>query len=173
LIAPTLAALANEPDVLVLATTGGKTDSMIPGSIPANARVAEFLPFERLLSKVDVAVTNGGYGTVNLALQAGIPLVVAGLTEDKADITTQVAWTGAGVNLAMNQATPEAVRNGVRAVLDKPIYRDHAQRLAAEFATYDTPAKVLQLVEGCVRAAAGGVVDHSPATEMSRLRLVK
>jgi MGT family glycosyltransferase len=162
LIAPTLAALANEPDVLVVATTGGRPVSEIPGNIPGNARLAEFLPFERLLAKVDVAVTNGGYGTVSLALKAGIPLVVAGLTEDKADITTRVAWSGAGINLAVNEPTPDAVRDAVRAVLDKPTYREHARRLAAEFAAYDTPAEVLRLVEGCVRAAAAEVMDHSP-----------
>jgi UDP:flavonoid glycosyltransferase YjiC (YdhE family) len=31
-------------------------------------------------------VTNGGYGSVNQAMSAGIPLVTAGLTEDKADV---------------------------------------------------------------------------------------
>src|ERR1700722_18944943 len=36
LIAPTLAALANEPDVLVVATAGGRPIDAIPGSIPGN-----------------------------------------------------------------------------------------------------------------------------------------
>src|SRR6202047_1069406 len=52
LIAPTLAALANEPDVLVVATTGGRPVEAIPGAIPSNARVASFLPFEWLLPRV-------------------------------------------------------------------------------------------------------------------------
>ena len=49
LIAPTLAALANEPDVLVVVTTGGRPVEAIPGAVPSNARVASFLPFEWLL----------------------------------------------------------------------------------------------------------------------------
>jgi UDP:flavonoid glycosyltransferase YjiC (YdhE family) len=32
-----------------------------------------YLPFEWLLPKVDVCVTNGGYGGVNRALSFGIP----------------------------------------------------------------------------------------------------
>src|SRR5262249_9037725 len=60
LVAPTLAALANEPDVLVVATAGGRPVDAIPGQVPSNARLASFLPFERLLPRVDVPVTNGG-----------------------------------------------------------------------------------------------------------------
>jgi len=145
-IAPTLAALADEPDLLVLATTGGQPVGAIPGPIPANARIAEFLPFERLLPRVDVVVTNGGYGTVNLALRAGIPLVVAGQTEDKAEVSARVAWSGAGINLATNQPTAEALRQAVRAVIDRLDYRIRAECLAAEFATYDGEAEVLRVV---------------------------
>ena len=94
LIAPTLAALANEPDVLVVATTGGRpVDAFIPGAIPSNARVASFLPFEWLLPRVDVLVTNGGYGSVNLAMSYGIPLVTAGMTDGQGRTSTH-EWRG-------------------------------------------------------------------------------
>jgi UDP:flavonoid glycosyltransferase YjiC (YdhE family) len=75
-IGPTLAALANEPDLLVVATAGGGPIDAIPSPIPGNARLAQFLPFEWMLPKVDVFVT----------------LVAAGLTEDKADVNARVAW---------------------------------------------------------------------------------
>jgi UDP:flavonoid glycosyltransferase YjiC (YdhE family) len=48
--------------MLVVATAGGRPVEAIPGVIPANARLASYLPFEWLLPKVDVLVTNGGYG---------------------------------------------------------------------------------------------------------------
>jgi hypothetical protein len=113
LIAPTLAALANETDVLVVATTGGRPVEAIPGAVPANARVASFLPFEWLLPRVDVLVTNGGYGSVNQAMSFGVPLVTAGMTEDKADVNARVAWSGVGLNLATNEPTPEVLRAAV------------------------------------------------------------
>jgi UDP:flavonoid glycosyltransferase YjiC (YdhE family) len=37
---------------------------------------------------------NGGYGGVNQAMSFGVPLVTAGLTEDKADVNAPVAWSG-------------------------------------------------------------------------------
>ena len=120
LIAPTLAALANEPDVLVVVTAGGRAVEAIPGAIPSNARLASYLPFEWLLPKVDVFVTNGGYGSVNQAMSFGIPLVTAGLTEDKAGVNARVEWSGVGINLATNEPTPEALRGAIRAVLTNP-----------------------------------------------------
>ena len=153
-IAPTLAALADIPDVLVVVTTGGRQVGAIPGPIPANARVETFLPYDWLLPKVDVVVTNGGYGTVSLALERGIPLVVAGVTEDKAEISARVAWSGVGVNLATNTATPEAVRQAVRDVLEKPQYRARAMAMADEFAQYDAAPAIIRLVSEAVTAAA-------------------
>ena len=146
LVGPTLAALADEPDILVVATAGGRSVDAIPGPIPDNARVAEYLPFEWLLPKVDVLVTNGGYGSVNQALSFGIPIVAAGLTEDKADVNARIAWSGAGIDLKTNNPAPDAIRTAVRAALDTPDCRRHARRLAAEFASYDARVATLHLL---------------------------
>ena len=70
-------------------TAVGRPIDAIPGPIPSNARLASYLPFEWVLPKVDVFVTNGGYGSVNQAMSFGIPLVTAGLTEDKADVNAR------------------------------------------------------------------------------------
>jgi len=146
LVGPTLAALADEPDILVVATAGGRSIDAIPGPIPDNARLADYLPFEWLLPKVDVLVTNGGYGSVNQALSFGIPIVAAGSTEDKADVNARIAWSGAGIDLKTNNPTPDAIRTAVRTALDTPDCRRHAQRLAAEFATFDSKAETLRLL---------------------------
>jgi MGT family glycosyltransferase len=146
LVAPTLAALANERDVLVVVTAGGRPVEAIPGPIPANARLASYLPFERILPKVDVLVTNGGYGSVNQAMSFGVPLVSAGLTEDKADVNVRVAWSGVGINLATNNPTPEALREAIRRVLDTQDYRQRVTQLAKEFQMIDTRAEILWIV---------------------------
>jgi MGT family glycosyltransferase len=146
LIGPTLAALANEPDVLVVATAGGRPVEAIPGPIPSNVRLASYLPFEWMLPKADVLVTNGGYGSVNQAISFGIPLVTAGMTEDKADVNARVAWSGVGINLATNNPTPQALREAVRTVLDKPDYRSRASEMAYAFSRIDTRSEVLRIV---------------------------
>src|SRR3984885_13478478 len=150
LIAPTLTALANEPDVLVVATAGGRPVDAIPCAVPPNARVASYLPFEWLLPRVDVLVTNGGYGSVNQAMSFGIPLVTAGMTEDKADVNARVAWSGVGVNLATNEPTQEALRAAVRTVLDRPAYRMRASQMADEFARIDTQSEIRSIIKQVV-----------------------
>ncbi len=146
LVAPTLKALADEPDLLVVATTGGRPVDTISGPIPSNARVASYLPFEWILRKADVFVTNGGYGSVNQAMSYGIPIVSAGLTEDKADVNARVAWSGVGINLATNQPDPRVLREAVRTVLEKPGYRMRAASLADEFAKRDTRSLIVRII---------------------------
>ncbi|KAA0690242.1 glycosyltransferase [Neorhizobium sp. P12A] len=169
LLAPTLAALAKEPDVLVVATAGGRPVEAIPGPIPANARLASYLPFEWLLPKVDVLVTNGGYGSVNQALSLGIPLVTAGLTEDKADVNARVAWSGVGIDLRSNHPTPQQLRTTIRAVLDQPNYRSNAIMMAAEFAAIDTRSEILRIVNQTANGSVGLRMDKLAIVTQTRV----
>jgi len=102
LVAPTLEALADRDDVMVLVSTGGRPVSQIAVELPRNARVAPFLPYDLVMKKVDVLVTNGGFGTVTTALSHAVPMVVAGMTEDKAEVAARVAWSGSGSTFEPN-----------------------------------------------------------------------
>jgi UDP:flavonoid glycosyltransferase YjiC (YdhE family) len=155
LIGPTLKALANEPDLLVVVTAGGRPVDAIPGPIPSNARLASYLPFEWALPKVDVFVSNGGYGSINQALSFGIPLVTAGLTEDKADVNVRVAWSGVGIDLATNHPSPQMLREAIRTVLDKKDYRSRASMMAKEFAAIDTRFEILRIIDQVYLDSAG------------------
>jgi MGT family glycosyltransferase len=172
LVGPALAALADEPDLLVVATAGGRPIDAIPGPIPDNARLASYLPFEWVLSKADVLVTNGGYGSVNQAMSFGIPLVTAGMTEDKADVNARVAWSGVGVNLATNNPTPQALRQAVRTVLDKPDYRSRASTIADEFSRIDTRSEILRIVTETSHRANEDGLPHVGAMALDRDRRI-
>ncbi len=112
LVGPTLTALANE-DLTVIASTGGPPVESIPVALPPNARAATFLPFDCLLPKVSVMVTNGGYGAVNYALSLGVPLVVAGDSEEKPEIAARVAWAGAGINLGTGRPSASQIEAAI------------------------------------------------------------
>ena len=146
LMVPTIRGLADD-DVLVAASTGGRpVDQLVEqygGPLPANVRVASFLPYEDLLPRTDVVVTNGGFGGVQQALAHGVPLVVAGATEDKPEVAARVSWSGAGVNLRTGSPSPARVRRGVRRVLDRPTYRREAARLQAEIAGLGDPVATI------------------------------
>ncbi len=151
LIGPTLRALADRSDLLVVATAGGRPVDAITTPIPANARLAPYLPFEWILPKADVFVTNGGYGSVNQALSYGVPLVTAGLTQDKADVNARVAWSGVGIDLATNEPSAEALRDAIGTVLDTPDYRRRASLMAKEFKSINTEAEILRIVSETAR----------------------
>lgn len=130
LVRPTIDGLAQD-DVLVVVSTGGRPVDSLQGPLPDNVRVASYLPYDELLAKTDVLVTNGGYGGVQFALRHGVPLVVAGQTEDKTEVCARVAWSGTGINLRTNRATPQAAAQAVRAVLAERSYREASGRIGS------------------------------------------
>jgi MGT family glycosyltransferase len=154
-IAPALVALGGRKDVTIIVTTGGQPVESIPVAIPANARIASFLPYAQVLPEIDLLITNGGYGTVNMAISHGIPVISAGLTEDKEEVSAHVQWAGAGIDLRTNQATPEAIKHAVDEIFTQPGYRERAQQLALEFASHDVEAELLSLIEECVPETVG------------------
>ena len=143
LLLPAVRGLAAE-DVLVVVSTGGRAPEelrrRLGGHLPGNVRVARYLPYAQLLPRTSVMVTNGGYGGVHEALRYGVPLVVAGDTEDKPEVAARVAWSGAGRNLRTGRSSPARLRRAVRSVLDDPRYRGQAERLRAEIADLGDPA---------------------------------
>ncbi|MGX6602927.1 glycosyltransferase [Micromonosporaceae bacterium Da 78-11] len=145
LVKPAITALADQ-DVLVVCTTGG-ADPAVLGPLPANARAGSFLPHDLLLPEVDVIVTNGGWGGVLAAVQAGIPLVVAGASLDKPEVARRVAWSGAGVNLRTGTPKPAKIAEAVREVTTRPGYRSRAGRLGSAITAAGGADKAADLLE--------------------------
>lgn len=146
LIEPAITALA-DADVTVVVSTGGRPVEQIGIALPANTIVTEYVPHDVLLPKVDVMVTNGGYGAVQRALAAGVPLVVAGNTEDKPEVAARVEWAGAGINLRTGTPSADAVGAAVREILADDRYLRRARELEVAFAQRDGVAEIAALVD--------------------------
>jgi len=153
LIVPTITGLAGA-DMLVVVSTGRRPLADLPAPLPANVRVAEYLPYDRLLPLTDVFVTNGGYGGVHYALEHGVPLVVAGLTEDKTEVAARIAWSGVGVNLATNRPTPEHIADAVRSVLASDGHRQASARIGADIAAATGADGLETVVTGLIGSGA-------------------
>lgn len=158
LLLPALRGLAGA-DVVVAAATG--SGALPAGAVPANARQAEFLPYDVLLPRTSVVVTNGGWGGVLAALAAGVPLVVAGGTLDKPEIARRVARSGAGVDLRTGRPAPRRVADAVAGVLADPRYGDRAAVVAASLARHGGAPAAVDLLERLVRE--GGPVPRADA----------
>lgn len=146
LIVPTLLALQDEPDTLVVAVP---VKQELP-NLPANARVAPFIPFGNLMPHVDVVVTNGGYGGANIALGYGKPMIIAGATEDKMEVAQRVTVSGTGINLKTMKPAPGQLKAALHEVLSTPTYKQNALRLKEEIASYDSVSLLNQAIQQLV-----------------------
>lgn len=151
LVEATVRGLADE-DVLVVVSTGGRPVAEVKrtlaasGDLPHNMRLSGYLPYDRLLPRTDVMVTNGGYGGVHYALEHGVPIVVAGRTEDKVEVSARVAWSGAGIDLRTDTPTPEQVRDAVRTVLAIDRYRSRAGEIGLAIRRSPGPGAVHDVI---------------------------
>jgi UDP:flavonoid glycosyltransferase YjiC (YdhE family) len=139
LLAPSLEGLAGR-DVFVVATTGGADPGAL-GDPPPNAVVERYLPYGALLPHVDAMVSNGGFGSVQLAISHAVPMVVAGTSEDKKEVSAHVAWSGVGINLRMNRPSPKAVAGAVERVLRDPAFRERTVALKKGIGEGSPPAE--------------------------------
>lgn len=150
LLVPTLQALAHE-DVLVVATTGGAAvDTLKLDPLPSNARVEPFIPHAHLLPHVDVMITNGGYNGVQMALANGVPLIVAGATEEKPENAARVEWAKVGINLKTGTPTPAQIKRAVKTLLTDSSYRTRIKQFQTQMKHYDAPTIAVDLIEQLV-----------------------
>lgn len=143
LIQPTIDALAGS-DLLVVVTT---RDGRLAGRLPSNVRIAPYIPHAHLLPKVAVMVTNAGYNGVLAALAHGVPLVAAGESEDKAEVSARIAWSGAGIDLRTATPRPAAIAGAVHRLLADRRYAEQARRIQADFARHRGAGEAADLLQ--------------------------
>ncbi|KAK3299431.1 glycosyltransferase family 1 protein [Chaetomium fimeti] len=160
-LVPTIRALAGRRDVMVVALLGKQGLAVPPGVLPApeegvnldNVHVVDFFPYDSLLSYADVMVFNAGYGGFMHCVVNGVPMVAAGLTEDKCEVAARVEWTGVGINLRTGRPSPAAVASAVDRVLgSEGKYRARVKELAIEV----SKGNPLEVVERELRALVQG-----------------
>ena len=157
LLVPTIRALAHE-DVLVVATTGSTpVESLTLDPLPDNVRVERFIPYYYILPYVDIMMTNGGFNGVQIALSNGVPLIMAGTTEEKPEIIARATRAGVGINLKTQTPSEAQIRDAVKTILRDPRYTQNAQRLQAEFKRYNGSQRAADLIEQLAQKKQGYV----------------
>ncbi|TFD54490.1 glycosyltransferase [Cryobacterium frigoriphilum] len=164
LLLPAIRGLAAE-NALVIATTGAADpDAVLPPTRrPENLRLERFLPFSELLPRADVLVTTGGYLGIQQALGAGVPVIVAGGTDDTVEVSARVEWAGVGV--CLHSADPDAtdIRQAVHRVLGDPRFRRRTRALATRYAhAAGLPAALAAITSLAEPSAASATRRHSP-----------
>ncbi|PYQ25762.1 MAG: glycosyl transferase [Acidobacteria bacterium] len=147
LIRPAIRALSDQ-GVLVIVTTGSKPPSAIGiDPLPCNVIAERFVPYAALMPKVDLLVTNGGYGSIQMALAQGVPVVAIGKTEEKPEIANRVEWSGVGVGVKALVPTETQIRDAVQRVLNDVTYKARANAMRYEMADVDAAVRGAELLE--------------------------
>ena len=147
LIRPAIRALAEE-NVFVVVTTGTKAASEVGiDPLPSNVVVERFIPYAHLMPHVDLLLTNGGYGTVQIALAHGVPVIAIGNTEEKPEIANRIEWSGVGVGLKVRVPSERQIQDAVTRVLMTPTYAARAEAIRYELANLDAAAAGAELLE--------------------------
>ena len=143
-----LEALAGEP-VRVLASTNrrGSAEGLL---VPRNAKVVDWVSYEKTMPCCDAVICHAGHGTVVRALASGVPLVACPAAGDMAENASRVAWAGAGVSLPRRFVTPRGVRLAVREVLARDGYARRARELGEWAARHDGAAVAADQLERLV-----------------------
>ncbi|MEU3498655.1 glycosyltransferase [Kitasatospora cineracea] len=118
----TAAALAELPDVQAVVAASG--EAVLPPGAIGCARVPVLELLER--GAVDAVLCHGGMNTVGESLVHGRPLVLAPIRHDQPVTAGRLAALGAAVRVDFATATSDQLRAALRAVLDRPGYRDAA-----------------------------------------------
>ena len=142
-----LEALADLP-VTVIAATAGRVK---PAALPANARVADFLPGDRAAALAGVVICNGGSPTSYQGLAAGKPVIgIAGNLDQYLNMSL-VEAAGAGTLVRGGEASVRSVREAVERLLADAAYRRSAERLRTAIAEY----RAAQIFDAAVVSLTG------------------
>ncbi|KAK5005116.1 hypothetical protein LTR28_008101 [Elasticomyces elasticus] len=144
LIIPTIQACAALPIRLVVCTVHAELPSDF--KVPPNARVARWIAFDALLPYANVMVTNAGYGGVNQALAAGLLIICAGVTEDKAETSARANLTGAAINLQTQTPTTDQMREAIERLLGDASFKSKALELKQTYDACDAVGSVVDAI---------------------------
>lgn len=142
-----LDALAHQPLTIFAASAGAPQ----PSPLPANVRIAEYLPGTEAAARASLVVCNGGSPTSQQALAAGVPVLGIASNMDQFLNMAGILRGGAGAVLRADRLSPAAVRAAVHALLAQREFAARARELSAQAAAFDAPrrfAKVMGDIEG-------------------------
>jgi len=151
LVRAAFAGLAREPVRLLAAWNRRPITGPLP--VPANARLVDWLSYERTMAQCQLVICHAGHGTMARALASGCPVVAVPAAGDMNENAARLDWAGAGVRLPWRLLSPATLRLAVRRALSEPALALRARELGDWASSHDGAERAAELVEGLARGA--------------------
>jgi hypothetical protein len=117
------------------------------GSVPANARIAQFVPHAAVLTRSGLLVSHAGHGIVAKALYYGVPMVLVPWDRDQPGVAARAAALGVAEVVARHDLTEQRLSAAIDRVLGNPHYQEHAARIASRLQAQDAVAMARARIE--------------------------
>lgn len=132
LIIPSIKALQDDADLIIIVISPFVEAIQSHVAHSQNIYYAKWLPYDVLLPRLSLLITNGGYGSITQALSHGVPLLCAGQSEDKRDTAARVTFSGVGIDLRTDSPEVDVVRDAAYRILRDEGYGVRARKLGDE-----------------------------------------
>lgn len=142
-------------DCQVILSVGSQVDSAQFGQLPEQICVYPSVDQIAVLEKADAFVSHCGMNSVNESLYFGVPLVMLPQTAEQGGVAARVEQLGAGIRLT--RTTVETIREAVEQILNDPIYRENAARIAAGFKACAGAKGAADKIENCCRVLTSSI----------------
>jgi UDP:flavonoid glycosyltransferase YjiC (YdhE family) len=133
--------------MIIVATGNSDTKELEQQFASEKVFIEKFIPYDFIMPFANVIVTNGGFGGVITALWHGVPMVVAGDSEDKPEIAARIKYCKVGINLKTGHPSPKRIKKAVEKILCDPSYKNNAMSISRDFHTHDAPLETTLLIE--------------------------
>jgi UDP:flavonoid glycosyltransferase YjiC (YdhE family) len=137
-----LASLAPQPAIIVVATA---TDIRL-SDVPANARVARYLPLDVVAPRCKLVVCNGGSLTTYGAFVSNAPVLGLCTNMDQLLNMQAVSRFGAGLALRAGALAPHDLQDCVGRLLGTLDYAKHASDVGKRVTEFDPPRRLRDFV---------------------------
>jgi MGT family glycosyltransferase len=153
-----LQALAEQP-VRVILTLPETHPREELGTIPANARLAHYIPHTEVLKHCCLLVSHSGHGIVSKALTYGVPMVLVPWGRDQPGVASRAAALGVAdvVQRDAFAENEELLGVAIRQVLDTPSYREQVERVAQRLQAHDAVANACEKIAALFADESKGV----------------
>lgn len=131
----------------VVLQVGKQTDLAELGTIPGNVEVHRWVPQLAILQEADAFVTHAGMGGSSEGLYSGVPMIAVPQGVDQFMNADRLVELGVARRLDTDDATPEALRAALDALVGDPEVARRSARLRAEARAEGGTRRAADLVE--------------------------